>query len=72
VSTESEAPDRADHRSAAIADLFDALEGLMIHYGALPDAERAARRAADADRITGEVARHLEVARRRIAASARP
>jgi hypothetical protein len=62
----TEAPIRSAARAAAIADLFDALEGIMIHYGALPEHERAARWAADADRITGEVARHLHAARLRI------
>ncbi|GAA1289573.1 hypothetical protein GCM10009609_66130 [Pseudonocardia aurantiaca] len=64
-----EAPTRTAARSAAIADLLDALEGLTIHYGALPAAECAARRSADADRITGEIARHLHTARRRISAA---
>jgi hypothetical protein len=46
--------------------MFDALEGLIIHYGALPEDERAARWSADAERITGEIARHLHAARHRI------
>ena len=62
----TQAPTRTAARSAAIADLLDALEGLMIHYGGLPEDEREARRSADADRITGEIARHLHTARRRL------
>jgi hypothetical protein len=62
------APTRTGVRSAAVADLFGALEDLMIHYGTLPEDERAARWSADADRITGEIARHLHSARRRISA----
>jgi hypothetical protein len=56
-------------RSAAVAELFDALEGLLIAYQALPDEDRAQRWAGDADRITGEVARHLCTARTRLARS---
>jgi hypothetical protein len=56
-------------RSAAVAELFDALEGLLIAYQALPDDERAQRWSGDADRITGEVARHLCTARTRLARS---
>jgi len=41
----------------------------MISYQALPEAERARRWATDADRITGEVARHLTVARARVSAT---
>ncbi len=56
-----------DARSTAIADLFGALEGLLINYQAVPEAERNRRWSADADRITGEVARYLNAARVRIA-----
>ena len=56
-----------DARSAAVAELFDALEGLLIAYHALPDGERTQRWSGDADRITGEVARHLCTARSRLA-----
>jgi hypothetical protein len=62
----TQATSRTAARSAAIADLFDALEGLMIHYAALPAGERSVRWSADADRITGEIARHLHGARHRI------
>jgi hypothetical protein len=53
-------------RSAAVAELLGALEELTEAYRALPDSERAARCAADADRITAEVARHLFAARNRL------
>ena len=56
-------------RSSAVAELFDALEGLLIAYQALPDADRTQRWSGDADRITGEVARHLCTARARLARS---
>lgn len=60
-------------RSAAVADLFDALEGLLISYQALPDDEdRAQRWSGDADRITGEIARHLGTARTRLASTFAP
>ncbi|MCU1665043.1 MAG: hypothetical protein JWR58_5108 [Pseudonocardia sp.] len=38
----------------------------MIHYGTLPEAERQSYWSADADRITGEIARQLHAARHRI------
>ncbi|WP_214405176.1 hypothetical protein [Pseudonocardia lacus] len=50
----------ADGRDAVIADLFRALEDLMGRY--------PGSRAADADRITGELARHLALARGRLRA----
>ena len=59
----------AQARSSAVAELFDALEGLLIAYQALPDEDRAQRWSGDADRITGEVARHLCAARSRLARS---
>jgi hypothetical protein len=62
----TEASSRTAARAAAIADLFDALEALMIHYAALPEGERSVRWSADADRITGGIARHLHGARHRI------
>jgi hypothetical protein len=71
MSSQADAARRArmshDARSAAVAELFDALEGLLISYHALPDGERTQRWSGDADRITGEVARHLGVARSRLA-----
>jgi hypothetical protein len=59
-------------RSAAVGELFAALEGLMISYHALPSAERDERWASDAELITGAVALHLSTARTRIAARSLP
>jgi hypothetical protein len=53
-------------RAAAAADLLDALQILVLEYDALTAAERAAHLHRDADRITGHVARHLGIARRRL------
>jgi hypothetical protein len=55
-------------RYVAVADLFTALDELMSNYRSSPEGERVKRWSADAERITGEVARHLAVARARIAA----
>ena len=68
----SPARSAANARSAAVADLFDALEGLLIAYQALPDEDRAQRWSGDADRITGEIARHLGTARSRLASTFAP
>jgi hypothetical protein len=54
-------------RHDAVAELFEALDALMIDYRWSPEAERVQRWSADAERITGEVARHLCAARTRIA-----
>ena len=59
-------------RSAAVGDLFAALEGLMISYQALPDPERERRWGTEAELITGAVALHLSTARAQIAARSRP
>jgi hypothetical protein len=59
-------------RSAAVGDLFAALEGLLISYQALPDDERETRWDAEAERITGAVALHLSTARGRIAVRSVP
>jgi hypothetical protein len=59
-------------RSAAVGDLFAALEGLLISYQALPEAEREQRWTDEAELITGAVALHLSTARGRIAARSRP
>ena len=56
-------------RSAAVGDLFSAIEALMITYQALPEAERNQQWAVDAERITGEFGRHLSVARVRLSSS---
>ena len=59
-------PPHAPSRYAAVAALFAALEKLMDDYRSLPDSEHVRRWSEDADRITGEVARHLAVARAHI------
>jgi hypothetical protein len=52
--------------AATIGDLLAAVEDLLITYQALPDANREQRWAADAHRITGELSRHLAIARTRL------
>lgn len=59
-------PSHSPSRYAAVAALFTALEQLMHEYRSLPDSEHLTRWSEDAERITGEVARHLAVARARI------
>jgi hypothetical protein len=53
-------------RAAAITELFAALKTLLASYESVPDDEREDRLAADADLITGEIARRLAVARARM------
>jgi hypothetical protein len=62
----------ATGRVDVITDLLRSLENLVVEYAALPDDERAAHLARNADRITGEVGRQLHVARVRLATSRRP
>jgi hypothetical protein len=62
-------PPHSPSRYAAVIDLFAALEELMDDYRSLPDSEHLTRWCEDAERITGEVARHLAVARARISAA---
>jgi len=50
-------------RAVAIAELFAALDSVLRSYRAIPEDERDERWAADADLITGEIARRLAVAR---------
>jgi hypothetical protein len=59
-------PHHPTSRYVAIAALFAALEELMSDYRSSPEAERVQRWSEDAERITGEVARHLAIARARI------
>jgi|KBSSwiStaDraftv2_1062776.scaffolds.fasta_scaffold5982314_1 hypothetical protein len=59
-------------RAAAIADLLSSLEVVLISCQVLPDADRESAWHADADRITGEVARHLATARARLSPSYKP
>lgn len=54
-----------DARAAAIAELFESLDALMVAYQALPVEDRSRHWSADADRITADVARHLSAARAR-------
>ena len=56
-------PTPTQTRAAAINDLFTALDKLMRSYRSVPDDEREDRLAADADLITGEIARRLAIAR---------
>lgn len=56
-------PTPTQARAAAIRDLFAALENLLRLYRSLPDDECEDRWAADADLITGEIARRLAIAR---------
>jgi len=65
---EHDAPHHSTSRYVAIADLFTALDELMSNYHSSSEGERVKRWSDDAERITGEVARHLAVARVRIAA----
>jgi hypothetical protein len=50
-------------RAVAIAELFAALDNVLRTYRAVPEDEREERWAADADLITGEIARRLAIAR---------
>ncbi len=49
-----------------MADLLDALQVLVLEYGAMTADERDAHLHRDADRITGHVARQLGVARQQL------
>jgi hypothetical protein len=53
-------------RASAIGDLLGALETLVAQYQSLPDTERERRWSSEAERVTGEVARHLDVARGKV------
>jgi hypothetical protein len=61
-------PSHVTSRYAAIAAMFTALGSLIDNYQAIPDHERPERWSRDAERITGEVARQLAIARMRLAA----
>ncbi len=62
-------PSEPSARSAAVGELFGALEALMITYQVMTEAERNRQWSVDAERITGEVGRHLSVARARLSPS---
>ena len=61
VETTDPTPTRT--RAAAITELFAAIDALVRLYQSMPDEEREDRLAADADLITGEIARRLAIAR---------
>jgi hypothetical protein len=52
-----------------IDDLFDALEAMVLVYRSVPVDEQPQRWSDDAERITGDVARHLSAARDRLLAT---
>ena len=56
----------------AVAELFAALDNVLRSYRAVPEDEREERWAADADLITGEIARRLAVARACLSHSSPP
>ena len=56
-------------RHDAVAALFETLDALVTVYRSTPDADRVARWSADAERITGEVARTLGAARARLSST---
>jgi hypothetical protein len=59
-------------RAAAIADLLSSLEVVLISCQIVPEPHREFSWDADAERITGEVARHLATARGRLSRSYHP
>jgi hypothetical protein len=65
-------PTTAEVRTAAVEDLFIALDAVMHSYRSLPSSERGERMGADALLITGEIARRLAVARSRLSAGQTP
>ena len=65
-------PTPAEARTAAVEELFVALDAVMQSYRSLPDHEREGRLSSDAVLITGEIARQLAVARSRISADRPP
>jgi hypothetical protein len=56
-------PNPTRTRAKAINELFATLDDLMRTYRSVPDDELEDRLAADADLITGEIARRLAIAR---------
>jgi hypothetical protein len=71
VMVERAMPPNSPSRYAAVTALFTALQELMDDYRSLPDSEHLTRLSEDAERITGEIARHLAIARARISAAPR-
>lgn len=63
-----------DHRAArhaAVAQLLDAVEAMLILYRSVPESDRVEEWSARAERITGELACHLHAARSRLPADVR-
>jgi hypothetical protein len=54
-------------RSDTAAEPLNQLRALVLSYRTLPAPERAARLDRDAERITGDIARHLTAAREKLA-----
>jgi hypothetical protein len=52
-----------------VADLFDALEAMVVVYRSVPADDQGRLWSDDAERITGDVARHLSMARDRLSAT---
>lgn len=65
------AVDHSTARHAAVAELLDALEAMLIRYRSVPEADRVDAWSAQAERITGELGRHLHAARSRLPAGVR-
>jgi hypothetical protein len=65
-------PTLPEGRTAAVEELFVALDAVMHTYRTLPDHERDQRMSLDAAVITGEIARRLALARSRISADRPP
>ncbi len=65
--TDTTTPVTSRPRSVAIAELFDVLEGLLLAYRVLPDADRDDLGSTAANQITAEVGLHLNIARNRVA-----
>ena len=59
-------------RAAAVADLLSALEVVLLSCRIVPEADRESSWDVDAERITGELARHLATARARLSPSFDP
>lgn len=55
-----------------MTELFDALEAMLIIYRSIPEQDQARRWSADAERITGDLARYLSTARERVSATISP
>lgn len=62
-------PPASTTRHATVSDLFDALEAMVVVYRSVPLDSQPRRWSDDAERITGDVARHLRAARDRLSAT---